>query len=239
MTMKNLTKGKLKNSVKGETTAEGTASPPPKISPTTPYELFKKSIVRAQNLLKIHTAVHGKISRPPTYLADIHRAAIVLAVSALDAYIRALVEKRVLMIIKDLTKPIPPSLKKWLKDHLDQDKLLDAAREGDLSSCVGEALKNELESSSFQGIKKIEAAMNLIGIADIFKDVAKSGSMNEQELKNDLGRFTQRRHVIAHCGDYDLTQTPPIENPIKMQDVRDCTKLITKIAEEIEKVLTS
>lgn len=57
--------------------------------------------------------------------------------------------------------------------------------------------------------------MELIGHKDIFRDVARSGGTNEENLKKDLGQFTQRRHLITHCGDYNLNQSPPVENKIE------------------------
>ena len=238
MKTQQLTKGKLKGTTGGKTSVRGAATPPPHVPPTTPFAFFERSIDRAQNLLTIHHMVHGEASRPPMLLADIHRASIVLAVSALDAYIRTLIVNRVLSKLKDISKPLPNKLRDELKLLLGQDELLDAARVGDLPSRVEKALKEKFEESSFQGVSRISQALKLIGIDDIFKDVARSASMNEQELKEGLGRFTNRRHIIAHCGDYDLTQSPPCENPVKMKDARECISLVRKIAAEIEKVVT-
>jgi len=237
MATQRLTKGKLKQSTGGVTSARGAATPPPHMPPTTAYAIFERSIDRANNLLTIHHMAHGSASRPPMLLADIHRASIVLAVSALDAYIRTLVVNRVLAKLKDITKVIPAKLRDELKQLLGQDELLDAARIGDLSSRVERALKDKFEESSFQGVSRITQALKLIGIDDVFKDVARSASMNEQKLKEGLGRFTNRRHIIVHCGDYNLTETPPCENTIKMKDARDCIALVRKIASEIEKVV--
>lgn len=232
-----LTKGALKPSTGGRSSAAGTASPPPKLPPTTPLAVFERSIDRAQNLLTIHSMAHGSASRPPALLADIHRAAIVLAVSAMDAYIRTLVVNRVLAVLKDVTKPLPAKLREQLKELLGQDALLDAARASDLPARVEKALKDKFEDSSFQGVDKITGAMRLIGKDDIFKEVARAASTNEQELKEALGRFTKKRHIIAHCGDYDMSQTPPCENPIKKKDAEDCIKLMRSIAEKIDSII--
>lgn len=113
-----LTKGKLKASTGGSTSAKGKASTPPKIQPITPYVVFERSIDRAKNLITIHQMAHGAATRPPALLADIHRAAIVLAVSALDAYVRTLVISRILTKLKDVSKPLPEKLRQLLKDVL-------------------------------------------------------------------------------------------------------------------------
>lgn len=188
-------------------------------------------------MLTTHEMAHGEQSRPPALLADVHRASLVLAVSALDAYIRTLVVSRVLAMLKDITKPCPVKLREQLKQLINQDELLDAARIGDLLTRVEKALKEKFEESSFQGVKKITEAMRLIGKEDIFKEIADSASLNEQQLKESVGRFTKRRHIIAHCGDYDLTQTPPEENPITKPDAEECIKIMKKVAKEIQKVI--
>lgn len=231
-----VTKGRLKSSTGGLSAATGIATSPPKAPPATPLAIFEQSIDRAKNLLTIHGMAHGEASRPPALLADAHRASIVLAVSALDAYIRTLVVNKVLTKLKDVSKPVPPRLRDQLKQLIGQDDLLDAARIGDLSTRVEKALKDKMEESSFQGVAKITEAMKLIGHEDIFKDVARSASLNEQELKESIGRFTKRRHIIAHCGDYDLTQTPPIENTITKREAEECIKVMQTVARQIEKV---
>ena len=238
MSEQQLTKGKLRPSTNGRTSARGRASAPPKIPPTTPFAVFERSIDRAQNLFTIHKMAHREATRPPALLADIRRAAMVLAVSALDAYVRTLVISRVLAKLKDVSKQLPDKLRQQLKELLGQDALLDAARIGDLPSRVEKALKEKFEESSFQGVQKITEVMRLIGFEDIFKDVARSASKNEPELKERIGRFTKTRHIISHCGDYDLSQTPPAENQITKKEAQDCIDLIRVVAREIDKVVS-
>jgi len=178
----------------------------------------------------------GTARRPPALLADIHRATIVLAVSALDAYIRTLVINRVISKLKEVGNPVPTKLREQIKQLLGQDELIDAARIGDLSTRVEKALREKMEESSYQGVRKITEVMKLIGHEDIFKDIAHSASVNEQTLKENIGKFTKRRHIIAHCGDYDLSQTPPEEKSITKRDAEECIRTIESISREIDKV---
>ena len=231
-----LTKGKLKSTAAGLSAVAGKASTPPRSAPTTPLAMFERSIDRAQNLLTIHGMVHRTRSRPPLLLADVHRAVIVLAVSALDAYIRTLVVNKVLVAIKDIHTQIPSKLRDYLKGLITYDELLEAARIADLCTRVEKALKTKMEESSYQGVAKITEAMKLVGHDDIFKEVARAASINEQQLKEGVGRYTTRRHIVAHCGDYDLTQTPPTENPITKHEAEECIKLMTIVARKIDKV---
>lgn len=231
-----LTKGKLKAGKAVATSTAGTASAPPPSSPTTAHSVFQNSIERAKNLLEIHRMAHGTQARPPAFLADAHRAAIVLAVSALDAFIRTFVIDRIVAKVSNPRESVPEKLRDQIKDCLGHDAVLDAARLGDLSSRIDKALRDRFDDQSFQGIKKITDALRLLGHEDVFATIAVAASVNEKTLKSDLGRFTNRRHIIAHCGDYDLSQAPPVENRILKKDVLACIKTVELVAREISKL---
>jgi len=220
--------------------AKATVSLPPPPAPAhaqapaaNAYDVFNLCIQRASNLLKIHQAAHGNQSRPEAYLADAHRAAIVLSISALDAYVRTCCLERIRSILADKTRELPISLVGEIKKFLKDDQLLEAARKDDLLSRVEKAFRQDFERRSFQGVRIITECLQLAGFEDIFHTVAIRASLNEDNLKDDLNRFTKRRHVIAHQGDYDLMQNPPIENTITKKDAEDCIKLIKKIAHGI------
>jgi hypothetical protein len=71
----------------------------------TALDIFRRCVERASNLLKIHKAAHGKKSKPEKFLADAHRAAIVLAISALDSYVRTFVTTRIRNVLADRAIP--------------------------------------------------------------------------------------------------------------------------------------
>lgn len=230
------TKGKLKTGIITLTTAVGTSSPPPSVPSTTAFSLFQSSIKRARNLLEIHRLAHSTRKLPRKSLADAHRAAVVLAVSALDAYVRTLVIAKIVAIVANPSEKIPDKLQDQIKNYLDQDSLLEAARKGDISYRVGKAFRKKYEDKSFQGVENIIVAMKLLGIDDVFATIAKKAMVNEAILKRDLGIYTNRRHIIAHCGDYDLNQTPPVEKNILKKDVLSCIRTVELIAREINEL---
>ncbi len=203
------------------------------ISSITPFDIFNYCIERAVNLLKIHKAAHGKKVKPEKYLADAHRATIVLAVSALDAFIRTFIISRIRNILADKSKKLPNDLVDKIKKFVDQDSLIDAARKDDLLDRVEKAFINDFKKRSFQGTKAIEEIMNTIGVNNVFHLVAINAKMNEDQIKNDLDMYTERRHLIAHRGDYELNQQPPLENIITKKDAESCIKLVKVIAKNI------
>ena len=229
-----MTKGKLSKAVGSSTS--GTPPLPPVSIPVTSYRIFESSLKRAENLFHIRVESKLKTAALPAEIGDARRAAIVLAVAALDAYVRTFVVEKIMAKLADLAQPVPAKLKDHAKDFLGQDGLFDAARHGDLGSRLEKAFRESFEEKSFQGVKNIEEAMRLVGYDNVFHAIACSASVNEDHLKRDLGRFTKRRHIIAHCGDYDLNQTPPKENDVTDEDVKKCIETVKLMAEEICKL---
>jgi hypothetical protein len=200
------------------------------------YTIFECCIYRARNLVRLHEAAHGRAAKPEKYLADAHRAAIVLAISALDAYVRSHVMIKIRTLLADKKAQLSESLSARIKQFLKEDGLLDAARKDDLLDRVEKAFKKDFEKKSFQGTEAITDGLKLVGIEDVFHQVALKAGRNEDTLKTDLDRFSKRRHSIAHRGDYDLDEIPPRENPITKKEAEDCIGLVLLIASTIEKL---
>lgn len=199
-------------------------------SQLTSHDIFELCVQRARNLVKLHEAAHGKAGKPEKYTSDAHRAAIVLAVSALDAFVRDFVMAKTRALLQDRTKTLPDALSIEIKKFLKDDALLEAARKDDLLERVEKAFRADFEKRSFQGTKNIEDQLRVVGYVDIFHTVAGKAHLNEDTLRADLDRFTKRRHAIAHRGDYDLTQNPPPEQLVTKKDAEDCIKLVSRIA---------
>jgi hypothetical protein len=206
------------------------------VKPVTPFTIFNLCIERAHNLIKIHEAAHGTKAKPEKYLADAHRAAIVLTISALDAYIRSLIISKIREILANKTQLLPVSLFEQIKKFLNQDVLLEAARKDDLLDRVEKAFQSDFERKSFQGTKNIEDYMKMAGFDNIFHAVAMNAGINEDTLRSNIDRFTNRRHTIAHKGDYNLKEQPPRENVITKKDAQECIKIVTIVAKEIHKL---
>jgi hypothetical protein len=202
-----MSKSRLQNSqdARGPQAAKGgTATEPsaPPIPPKTPrskkvksngtinsFEIFNFCIERSKNLLKIHQAAHGKKAKPEKYLADAHRAAIVLAISALDAFIRSFVIARIRSLLGDKTAALPGPLADRIKNFLKEDALLEAARKDDLLDRVEKAFQKDFERQSFQGTRQITESLKLIGHENVFHAIAISASENEETMRERLGNL--------------------------------------------------
>jgi len=199
----------------------------------TPFDLFQRTIKRANNLINIHK---GKKAFED-YHKDAFRASIVLAISALDAYLRTIIIERIMIIISDEKKIVPEELKIKIKQVIDQDKIFDLARKKEFVGEIEKIIKKDFDVKAFQGCKKIHNFMKMIGYKDIFDSVSKSLDKSKPNTESELDEYTNRRHLIAHCGDYDLTQAPPTENNIDKLYALKCISFITNFAEHLNKII--
>lgn len=218
-----------------QTESHSDATPPPAAPRTgaTSLDIFEMCVERARNLVRLHEAAHGKAGKPEPYAADAHRAAIVLAMSALDACVRDLVVVRTRKMLASRVAELPPALKDHIKKFLKDDDLLDAARKDDLLDRVEKAFRSDFDRRSFQGTRNIEEYLRIVGYNSVFHDIAVKARMNEEQLRGDLDGFTDRRHAIAHRGDYRLNENPPAENRVTKKDAEDCIKLVCRIAKHM------
>lgn len=203
------------------------------------FKIFNSGIKRAENLLSIDIDSNGdSISINDNKLQDSYRAVIVLSISALDAYIKTflIVEIRKSLNEKKLSK----DLKTYIKDELfSKEELHQVVLENSFYDKVIEKFDADFEKRSFQGQKSIDKFMRLAGFNQVFKQIANSADKSIDNLLSSIENYTQRRHLIVHCGDHDLTQTELTENEVKKDEASKCLELVKLIATEIHKISQS
>lgn len=200
------------------------------------FKIFKSGIKRAENLLKINLDSEGKkLPISGDKLQDSYRAVIVLSISALDAYIKTFL---IVEIKKSLTeKNLSQELKRYIKDELfTKDTLHQHVLETNFYEKVIEKFDEDFEKKSFQGQKSIDKYMKLAGVNQVFKLISNNADKSVDKLQSSIENFTQRRHLIVHCGDHDLTQTSLTEISITEKQASDCIELVSLIANEIHKI---
>jgi hypothetical protein len=197
---------------------------------------FNSSIKRADNLLNINLdSRNKKLSIPEDKLLDSYRAVMVLSISALDAYVKTFLIVEIKQKLNN--KSLSSELKKYIKEELfNKDTLHQFVLENNFYDKVIEKFDEDFEKRSFQGQKSIEKYMSLAGFSQIFKLISKSADKSIDNLLRDIELYTQRRHLIVHCGDHDLNQTTLTENKICRDDAYECIKLVSLIANEIHKL---
>lgn len=201
------------------------------------FKIFNSGIQRAKNLLSINVISDGsKISISDEKLLDSYRAVIVLSISALDAYVKTFVIAEIKRSLNE--KMLSGDLKKYIKEELfNKDSLHQYVLEDNFYEKVLEKFDEDFEKKSFQGQKTIEKYMKLAGLNQVFKQISNSADKSVDKMLASIENFTQRRHLIVHCGDHDLTQTSLTENKITEKDASDCIDLVTLIANETHKII--
>lgn len=203
----------------------------------TAYDIFEQCIVRAENLISVNDSTEEIEEISEEHYCDCYRAAVVLTISALDAFVRKIVVSEIRRIISNDTKDLNTELSEYIKNLLNQDKLLEAARKYTLLEMVENAVKDDFSTKSFQGEWKISSYLKMVGYKDIFSEVSVKADINEKNLKKKLALFTARRHIIAHSGDYDLNQTPHKENDINKKYAKECINIVRLFARTIHEIM--
>jgi hypothetical protein len=205
---------------------------------TYPYEIFTKCISRAENLLYFEdcsndNSCQKKISK--NHIDDCYRAAIVLSISALDTFIRTIVSIKINKVIV-IEKKVSHELRRYIFSILSQEELFEAVRKNDFPNVLDRAINLNFSNQSFQSTKKIISFLQLVGYKNIFDNVAKKINIHKGNLIEDLDKYTDRRHIIVHCGDYDLEQTDSKEREITSEYTKKCIKTIKDIVKAINEI---
>ena len=205
-------------------------------SPLTAFDIFQKCIKRAENLIEIPSFISEE--KDVEHNCDCYRAAIVLSISALDAFVKKIVISE---IFNQLTrgKTIPTPLRDYVKQLLNQDKLLDAARKSNFNEILEKEINEDFEKKSFQGEWKIDTYLKMIGHENIFSEVCVKRDINEKNFRKNIEFFTKRRHIIAHSGDFDLNRSPLEENKITIEDAKLCVQTVTTFAQTINEIINN
>jgi hypothetical protein len=203
------------------------------------YLIFESGIKRAENLLEINIDSSGALLNiSEDKLLDSYRAVMVLSISALDSYIKTFL---IVEIKKSLSeRNLSSDLKNYIKEELfNKDELHQVVLENNFYDKVIQKFDADFEKRSFQGQKSIDKFMKLAGMNQIFKQISISADKSIDNILSSIENFTQRRHLIVHCGDHDLTQTELTEIVIDQKAASDCIELVKLIAREIHKISQS
>jgi len=209
------------------------------------FSKFQKTARRCETLVDAYTTLHGlnaannAVPAPPK---DIVRGAVVLAVSALDAYV---------------TDVFVEKLVTYLKKHKPDQDLIDLLFAAGLDTREALVLINMdrpytrirklvsryyaiYTTQKFDVIDKIFLPYRLKKLTD--NAAAKTG---KSSIKNRVSKLIERRHEIAHGGDYNLhgrindidekrvgTWVKSLEELVKAMDEIICARIPTPVARQ-------
>lgn len=168
-------------------------------------------------------------------ISDLYRAALVMSVSAMDAYFHV----KVLHYIVIQSKKSAPSkslmnLKITVSDFVRGNSMKYR------NSALRSAIERHLSFQSLQTPEKVATTLNLIGVKDFWQKVAKELKSDEDTLKKQIGKIVDRRNKIAHEGDVSQSKkTRNKDREVKPKLVRDALTLIDSVVAASEKVINA
>lgn len=166
-------------------------------------------------------------------LDDLLRAALVMAVSAMDAYFHAKVLQYVVKRSKQVTVPA-----RLLNHRILVSDFIVGTKKERSNSALRAAIERYLSHQTLQDPNKIASALSLIGVSDFWEAVARELGQDREMLKSNIGKIVKRRNQIAHEG--DLSQSKKIRNTsraISPKYVSDAIKLFRKVAAAADQII--
>jgi len=196
-------------------------------------DLFRISIGRVRDLTAVHNSLKAQASSVLD-LSDMLRAALVLAVSALDYYIHEVVRSGMLEIHRGL-RPEPPGFSRFQIS-------LGSARAGinagqNMDSWLEDEIRQRHSYKSFQQPDAIADAIRLICDKKLWEEVSTNMSRPAKDIKQQLNLILDRRNKIAHEADIDPTLSIGNRWPIDELLVNEAVDFIEQVVESIDNIL--
>lgn len=177
----------------------------------TPLTAYTVSMSRALSLLEASRALTGLApvmgaAPRPTVADDLLRAAVVLAVSALDGYVHHCFSTRFVPYVRN--NPIAMTAGQSLYDYLRQigvpagTLVLPPAVKGKRPLAkLRSAVDDRLFKRPLQKVEEIERALEAVGLPTAILDLSAAAGISASTLRSRITRPTVRRNAIAHEGD--------------------------------------
>lgn len=166
-------------------------------------------------------------------LDDLLRAALVMAVSAMDAYFHA----KIIRHVVEHSKTKTPA-RRLLNERILVSDFIDGRRKQRSNYALRAAIERNLSFQSLQQPDKVADALGLIGVSKFWSEIAKICGQNKEIICNRLSSIVRRRNYIVHEG--DLSQSNRTRNEsrrITQKEISDDIDFILQIINAAEKVI--
>jgi len=196
-------------------------------------DLFGICIRRVRDLIDLHHSLKAQASSVLD-LSDMLRAALVLAVSALDYYIHEVVRIGMLEIHRGL-RPEPPGFSEFQISRGNARAGINAGQ--NIDSSLEDEIRQRHSYKSFQKPDNIAKAVRLICDKNLWEEVSTNMSRPAQDIKQLLNLIVDRRNKIAHEADIDPTLSIGNRWPIDELLVNEAVDFIEQVVESIHNIL--
>jgi len=170
--------------------------------PSKSYLKFEQVILRSLNLVSLHDTLkeHLGASDPSLNFSDLLRAAVVVAVAAMDAYFTDVFTERLVPFLKK--KGATKGLTDLLKDAgMDVEMALQLLSMQRPFRRIRTLVEAHLGQHVTQRTKAINELFEAYGIPGICENVERE--LKRKRLLREIEILVERRHAIAHDGDLD------------------------------------
>ncbi len=196
-------------------------------------DLFRLSIARVRDLIAVHNSLKAQASSVLD-LSDMLRAALVLAVSALDYYIHEVVRIGMLEIHRG-QRPEPPAFSRFQISLGNARAGINAGQ--NIDSWLEDEIRQRHSYKSFQQPEAIADAIRLISDKKLWEEVSTNMSRPAKDIKQQLNRIVDRRNKIAHEADIDPSYPIGDRWPIDELLVNEAVDFIEQVVESIHNIL--
>ena len=196
-------------------------------------DLFRLSIARVRDLIAVHNSLKAQASSVLD-ISDMLRAALVLAVSALDYYIHEIVRIGMLEIHRG-ERPEPPAFSGFQISLGNARAGINA--EQNIDSWLEDEIRQRHSYKSFQQQKAIADAVRLICEKKLWEEVSINMGSPAKDIKQQLSLIVDRRNKIAHEADIDPTLSLGNRWPIDELLVNEAVNFLEQVVESIHNIL--
>lgn len=210
---------------------------------------FQESIEASDSLLSMYAELRlkrglgarGRLDAQNEDLLWLPRSAVVAAISALDSYVHAVLYDRIPGILNsgNIPQPLGDAMARLtpIKDSNSFSSALRIVIAGNFTTHLSNEFKDKtLSFLSYQAPDKIIAGYALIGVNNVFEQVAKTWqgpNSSTSDLKRILANYVKRRNQIAHEGDRDQQGNA---RPMQPDYARNCKAFIENLVVRLEKI---
>jgi hypothetical protein len=169
---------------------------------TKPIDAFLGAHQRATTLWNLHSA--GVPGRPAKEKEDLLRASVILILAGIDSYFHDKILERLTPYLKrQRGKDLSGDLVKIIEGNGGIAKMLQLLYQERPHRHIHTIVKNVKADLTFQKPDKIEKAVKIIGVKDLWFQVAKrmKGRESKDGVVDALRNYANRRDKIAHEAD--------------------------------------
>ncbi len=213
------------------------------------FDHFNASIVASTKLISMYRDLRalrglgerGRLDAKNLDLLWLPRSAVVASMSALDAYVHAVIYEQIPLAF--LKAPVPDALCDAaagvipVKNAATFKEALPILTAPDSIAQLSRKLGDSLSFLSYQAPDKIMGGYKLIGYDTIFEDVSDlwpGPRTTANDIKRTLSKYYKRRNNIAHEGDRDANGADRAMQP---QYAKDCQDFVENLVARLNRVV--